>query len=192
MNIEYNRSAIWNNITIPENSGTKELTGTFTKATNPQYEVIIDTSKHEETILNANGESVPLYSERKKHDGQYYHLINQQNLARYLLNNISSEGRFMDVEDVSSAFDEILKKISKSMDETYWSEIGSNIVNIPETNTITSQVTVTIDGVSTPYTLAQLTSGVNGLKYTQGTGFEWTISEELAKKKLSLKYEVAE
>ena len=97
----------------------------------------------------------------------------------------------MDVDKVSEAFDEIIEDLETTY-KHYKTEEG-NILEIPETREITGKVKVTIGSNTTEYTVAQLTAGVNGLKYTNGEGFKWTITgNTLLTEKLELEYHVRE
>ena len=191
----------WRNITIGVGE-TITLTGTyepeFERFWGQQYEkdpsISVDTGyvgvctdeDHQELF---GGE--PLYSEIRTNRGTQYHCITQKDYAKYLLSKISTDGKSMNVDDVSVAFDEILNGLT-TQHETYTLEEGT-VLDIPETRTITTDVTVKIGEDSNNYTLAQLRNGVDGLKYVDGKGFEWTITgETLLTSELSLEYKVAE
>ena len=136
-------------------------------------------------------EGEPLYSEIRTNRGTQYHCITQKDYAKYLLSKISTDGKSMNVNDVSVAFDEILNGLTTHK-ETYTLEEGS-VLEIPETRTIITDVTVKIGDSTNTYSLNQLRRGVGGLKYVDGKGFEWTITgETLLTSELSLEYKVSE
>ena len=151
------------------------------------YEGVCVSEEHNEMF---NGK--PLYSVIKTtRNGDQYHGITEKDYANYLLSKISTEGKPMLVNEVSVAFDEILQGLTTEY-ETYTLEEGS-VLDIPETRTITADVTVKIGDSANTYSLNQLRRGVDGLKYVDGKGFEWTITgETLLTSELSLEYKVSE
>ena len=195
----YNNTATWRNITVPANGVT--LTGTYepetwygrertpregTITTNPNTTRVCIDEDHKEQF---NGSD--LYSELKTtNSGDLYHCITVQDYAEYVLSQIASDGTPMDVDQVSTAFDKIIEDLETTT-ETYKVENG-NVLEIPETREITSKVTVTVGSNSTDYTVAQLTTGMNGLKYTEGEGFKWTLTGNLLTEELKLEYHVRE
>jgi len=192
-----NANVIWNDITIPSNedvvlSGTYEpsterVWGGGTREKDPKAELSINPSK----ICITEGHSEELYSQTKTtRDGKMYHCATTQDYAKYILNNISSDKEMMSVEKVSTAFDKILEDIS-SNNEIYTLDNG-NVIEIPENHEIITYVTLKIGDNTTTHTLEQLKSGVYGLQYINGEGFKWTISNDLATKKLSLEYKIKE
>ena len=151
------------------------------------YEGVCVSEEHNEMF---NGK--PLYSVIKTtRNGDQYHGITEKDYANYLLSKISTEGKPMLVNEVSVAFDEILQGLTTEY-ETYTLEEGS-VLDIPETRTITADVTVKIGDSTNTYSLDELRRGVDGLKYVDGEGFEWTIiGETLLTSELSLEYKVSE
>ena len=196
----YNNNATWNDITIRAN-GSITLTGSYTPSTNFFGEErtpnagSIDTTPDRICLTEGHKEQFngkDLYSVTKNDSrGNQYHCITVQDYAKYVLSKISSDGTSMNVSQVSAAFDEIIKDLETSTN-VYEVEEGS-VLDIPETREITGKVTVTVGANSTEYTLDQLRAGVNGLKYTTGEGFKWTITgDTLLTEKLKLEYHVNE
>ena len=121
--------------------------------------------------------------------------MTQKDYAKYLLNNISTSGKYIETSNLNSTFDDILSKqttnkyIYKATDEKL-------TITIPETRTIIADqdgkaVTVQI-GNDTPveYTLRQLSNGVNGLKYEAEKGFVWVIDTNILASDLYISYKV--
>ncbi|MBQ9658626.1 MAG: Cna B-type domain-containing protein [Clostridia bacterium] len=194
----YNRFiATWKDITIPAN-GTVTLTGTY----EPQY----DYRNREQNPNNLSATTEPayiadniseiykgaeLYTETKTTGGVQYKGITTRNYAQYILGNISSTGTVMNVANASSALSDIEKDLEPETKTYTISAEGETTVEIPETREIISKVTVKIGDETNSYTLDELSTenGVNGLKYTSGVGFKWTVTnEKVLKNKLSIEY----
>ena len=97
----------------------------------------------------------------------------------------------MNVANASSALSDIEKDLEPETKTYTISAEGETIVEIPETREIISKVTVKIGDETNSYTLDELSTenGVDGLKYTSGVGFKWTVTnEKVLKNKLSIEY----
>ena len=120
-----------------------------------------------------------------------YHYMKVSTYAEYLLNNIASSGSYINTTDINSTFNDIFKQATSSQ-HIYMTENVPVTISIPETKTIISNVEVKIGNeASTKYTLVQLKNGVNGLKYTEGVGFTWEITDtDILNKELYISYTV--
>ena len=201
-----NNYVTWRNITIGAGE-TITLTGSYEPeygyrytgwGKREEYEkapvISVDTGYNGVCVSEEHNEMFngkPLYSEIRTNRGTQYHCITQKDYAKYLLSKISTDGKSMNVNDVSVAFDEILNGLTTHK-ETYTLEEGS-VLEIPETRTIITDVTVKIGDSTNTYSLNELRRGVDGLKYVDDKGFEWTITgETLLTSELSLEYKVSE
>ena len=120
-----------------------------------------------------------------------YHYMKVKTYAEYLLNNIASSGSYINTKDINSTFDDIFKQATSS-EHIYMAEDVPVTINIPETKTIISDIQVKIgNGTPTAYTLNKLRNGIDGLKYTDGVGFTWTITDiNTLNKELYISYTV--
>ena len=120
-----------------------------------------------------------------------YHYMKVKTYAEYLLNNIASSGSYINTKDINSTFDDIFKQATSS-EHIYMTEDVPVTINIPETKTIISDIQVKIgNGTPTAYTLNELRNGIDGLKYTDGVGFTWTITDiNTLNKELYISYTV--
>ena len=120
-----------------------------------------------------------------------YHYMKVKTYAEYLLNNIASSGSYINTKDINSTFDDIFKQATSS-EHIYMTEDVPVTINIPETKTIISDIQVKIgNGTPTAYTLNKLRNGIDGLKYTDGVGFTWTITDiNTLNKELYISYTV--
>ena len=120
-----------------------------------------------------------------------YHYMKVKTYAEYLLNNIASSGSYINTKDINSTFDDIFKQATSS-EHIYMTEDVPVTINIPETKTIISDIQVKIgNGTPTAYTLNELRNGIEGLKYTDGVGFTWTITDiNTLNKELYISYTV--
>ena len=120
-----------------------------------------------------------------------YHYMKVKTYAEYLLNNIASSGSYINTKDINSTFDDIFKQATSS-EHIYMAEDVPVTINIPETKTIISDIQVKIgNGTPTAYTLNELRNGIDGLKYTDGVGFTWTITDiNTLNKELYISYTV--
>ena len=112
--------------------------------------------------------------------------------AQYLLNNISSSGKYIEPSNLNDTFDDILSEQTTSK-HVYDAEELPVTIQINETREILGNVTVKIgdNGREREYSLAQLRRGVNGLTYVDGTGFTWVISDDsILNENLYISYKV--
>ena len=112
--------------------------------------------------------------------------------AQYLLNNISSSGKYIEPSNLNDTFDDILSEQTTSK-HVYDAEELPVTIQINETREILGNVTVKIgdNGREREYSLAQLRRGVNGLTYVYGTGFTWVISDDsILNENLYISYKV--
>ena len=118
----------------------------------------------------------------------------EKTYAKYILNNISSSGSYMETSDLDTTFDDILSSQTTNK-YSYEATTMPVTITIPETRTIIDdEVTVQIgdNGREITYTLRQLSgNGVNGLTYTEGVGFTWVInSDDILDENLYISYKV--
>ena len=112
--------------------------------------------------------------------------------AQYLLNNISSSGKYIETSDLDKTFDDILSEHTTS-EYMYDAKDTPLTIEIPEAREIISDITVRIGntGNGTTYTVEQLIRGRDGIKYTPGTGFTWTITDpQILNSDLHISYRV--
>ena len=124
---------------------------------------------------------------------RYYYMY-EKTYAKYILNNISSSGSYMETSDLDTTFDDILSSQTTNK-YSYEATTMPVTITIPETRTIIDdEVTVQIgdNGREITYTLRQLSgNGVNGLTYTEGVGFTWVInSDDILDENLYISYKV--
>ena len=124
---------------------------------------------------------------------RYYYMY-EKTYAKYILNNISSSGRYIETSDLDTTFDNILSSQTTNK-YSYEATTMPVTITIPETRTIIDdEVTVQIgdDGREITYTLRQLSgNGVNGLTYTEGVGFTWVINnDDILDENLYISYKV--
>ncbi len=125
----------------------------------------------------------------KTYKGNTYYYITERDYATYVLNNIATGENYISTSDLITTFNNIVDSLIEP-EETYQTEAGTNIIKMPETRAITGKVSVTVGSTTTEYTLADLKAGKQGLKYTEGVGFEWTINQDRFTKTLKIKYQV--
>ena len=115
-----------------------------------------------------------------------YNVINTKKFAKYLLGKISSTGNVVETNDIKKTLNDIAEDI-KPKSKTYTFDTN-NTAEIPATENIT-KVSVTIGDTTKEYTVDQVKAGLeNGLKYVEGKGFEWTLSDDLVKQDLAISY----
>ena len=124
---------------------------------------------------------------------RYYYMY-EKTYAKYILNNISSSGSYIETSDLDTTFDNILSSQTTNK-YSYEATTMPVTITIPETRTIIDdEVTVQIgdDGREITYTLRQLSgNGVNGLTYTEGVGFTWVINnDDILDENLYISYKV--
>ena len=124
-----------------------------------------------------------------KYEGKTYYWISEKDYATYVLNNIATGENYISTSNLITTFNNIVDGLIEP-EETYETEVGTNVIKMPEKRAITGKVSVTVGSTTTEYTLAELKSGKQGLKYTEGVGFEWTINQERFTKTLKIKYQV--
>ena len=124
---------------------------------------------------------------------RYYYMY-EKTYAKYILNNISSSGSYIETTDLDTTFDDILSSQTTNK-YSYEATTMPVTITIPETRTIIdNKVTVQIgdNGRENTYTLRQLSgNGVNGLTYKEGVGFTWVInSDDILDENLYISYKV--
>ena len=138
---------------------------------------------------NNSNEEDDLYTQvngRGHYRNKQYNVINTKKFAKYLLGKISSTGNVVETNDIKKTLNDIAEDI-KPKSKTYTFDTN-NTAEIPATENIT-KVSVTIGDTTKEYTVDQVKAGLeNGLKYVEGKGFEWTLSDDLVKQDLAISY----
>lgn len=138
---------------------------------------------------NNSNEEDDLYTQvngRGYYRNKQYNVINTKKFAKYLLGKISSTGNVVETNDIKKTLNDIAEDI-KPKSKTYTFDTN-NTAEIPATENIT-KVSVTIGDTTKEYTVDQVKAGLeNGLKYVEGKGFEWTLSDDLVKQDLAISY----
>ncbi len=188
----------WNDITIPA-KGTVTLTYTVTVKDGRYWdrEITISTNG---TEVNVPKTSCGASNCIKADDGNYYHWESEQSYARRILkdNIASSPDKYKEATDGSEStlkdiFNQIFNETQKETTTHYIEEELPATVKISETRKLDGDtVQVKIGETTKTYRISDLKNGVDGIRYIENVGFEWTVTEELATSELSLEYKVSE
>ena len=188
----------WENVTVPAN-GSLTLTYTITVKERRWGDREITLSKEVTEIENSKT-GCGADNCIRANDGNYYHWESEQSYARRILkNNIASstdkykEAKDGTAESLQSIFDQIFNETQRETTTHYIKEELPATVKISETRKLDGNtVQVTIGETTTTYIISDLENGVDGIRYIENVGFEWTVTEELATSELSLEYKVTE
>ncbi len=196
----YGNGIYWSNISIEKN---KSITLTY-KAT-VDYDYGWGWSQSSKTI-NLTTEGVSLDVQKtgcgeanciKANDGNYYHWEGEQSVAKRILKNIASDtSKYKESDDgvtnLTNVFDEIFNDMTgKTTTHTVETALDSTIT-IPETRTLAGDTIKLKIGDAAPisYKISEISteSGKDGIKYTPGVGFTWTIKKANENDRLELIY----
>ena len=195
-----NGTITWNNVEIPANG-----TVTLTYQTTVKYG---RKNKVKEVTLTTEGTTVDNSQKTgcgaanciEANDGNYYHWESEQSYARRLLRDeiASSTSKYKEAADgagnLQSVFDQIFKDMHKEPATHYIEEPLPATVTISETRKLvgdTVQVKIGDDDTNIQtYQISDLSTGegVDGIKYTEGVGFTWTVKEANRNDRLELIY----
>ncbi len=188
----------WENVTVPAN-GSLTLTYTITVKERRWGDREITLSKEVTEIENSKT-GCGADNCIRANDGNYYHWESEQSYARRILkNNIASstdkykEAKDGTAESLQSIFDQIFNETQRETTTHYIKEELPATVKISETRKLDGNtVQVKIGETTKTYIISDLKNGVDGIRYIENVGFEWTVTEELATSELSLEYKVTE
>ena len=160
------------------------------------YAVGLGVDKLDDKSVVQYVEKTPPQSERNYFDGynrswRYWYMY-EKTYAQYLLNNISSSGEYIETSDLDKTFNDILSEHTTS-EYMYDAKDTPLTIEVPEAREIISDITVIIGntGNETTYTVEELIQGRNGIKYTPGKGFTWTITDpQILNSDLHISYRV--
>ena len=196
-----NNNISWSDITIPAN-GTVTLT--YTATVNYGYNWRGSYSK--DVQLTTTGTTVEQQMTGcgaenciKADDGKYYHWEGARSVAKRILGKIASKpSQYKEAADgagnLQSVFDQIFNEMHEESDIHYIEEPLPATVTVSETRKLvgdTVQVKIGDDDTNIQtYQISDLSTGegVDGIKYTEGVGFTWTVKEANRNDRLELIY----
>lgn len=190
----------WNNVEIPAN-GTITLTYQTTVKYGKKDRVKKVTLTTEGTTVD-DSQKIGCGATNciKANDGNYYHWESEQSYARRLLRDkiASVPSKYKEATDgagnLQSVFDQIFKEMHEETTIHYIEEPLDATIAISETRKLvgdTIQVKIGNDDTNIQtYQISDLSigDGVDGIKYTEGVGFTWTVKEQNRNDRLELIY----
>ena len=194
-----NGTITWNNVEIPAN-GTVTLTYQTTVKYGRKNKVKEVTLTTEGTTVEQQMTGCGVEICIKANDGNYYHWESEQSYARRLLRDeiASSTSKYKEAADgagnLQSVFDQIFKEMHEETATHYIEEPLASIVTVSETRKLvgdTVQVKIGDDDTNIQtYQISDLSTGegIDGIKYTEGVGFTWTVTEAHRNDRLELIY----
>ena len=194
-----NGTITWNNVEIPAN-GTVTLTYQTTVKYGRKNKVKEVTLTTEGTTVEQQMTGCGVENCIKANDGNYYHWESEQSYARRLLRDeiASSTSKYKEAADgagnLQSVFDQIFKEMHEETATHYIEEPLASIVTVSETRKLvgdTVQVKIGDDDTNIQtYQISDLSTGegIDGIKYTEGVGFTWTVTEAHRNDRLELIY----